>query len=96
MSTICDGKSWETRISSSPSAIQRRWDSSTDPLLQSPRCRNGYRLTFQLRLPEGGSVASDQDELGLARAQRLEGRSVSEDDCNFNVSILSSDSEHIS
>jgi hypothetical protein len=36
--------------------------------------------TLELRLPEGRSVAGDDDELGLARAERLEGGLVAQSD----------------
>jgi len=40
-----------------------------------------HGVVLELRLAERGSVSSNDDELGLARAERLESRLVSHDDC---------------
>ena len=43
-----------------------------------------HGVVLELRLAEGRSVASNDDELGLAAAEGLEGRLVSEGDyCGF-------------
>lgn len=39
-----------------------------------------HAVVLQLRLAERRGVASNDDELGLARTERLEGRLVSESD----------------
>ena len=54
----------------------------------SIRCQ--FQRTLELRLPERWSVASDDDELGLARAQRLEGRLVAKGDLTrlWKMSVL--------
>lgn len=41
-----------------------------------------HGVVLKLGLPERRSVAGDDDELGLARAEGLKGRLVAESDCN--------------
>jgi hypothetical protein len=40
-----------------------------------------HSVVFQLRLAQRRGIAGDDDELGLSRAESLEGRFVSESDC---------------
>lgn len=44
-----------------------------------------HAVVLELRLAQRRSVASNDDELGLARAEALEGRLVSEGDCGATV-----------
>lgn len=46
-----------------------------------------HGVVLELRLAERGSVASDDDQLGLARAQALEGRLVAKGDCRMLVRL---------
>lgn len=49
-------------------------------LLSSSSLHSFAKRTLELRLPERWGVASDDDELGLARAKRLESRLVAKSD----------------
>jgi hypothetical protein len=42
-----------------------------------------HRVVLEFTLAERRSVSGDDDELGLARAELLEGRLISESDCNI-------------
>jgi len=44
-----------------------------------------HAVVLKLRLAKRRSVASNDDELGLAGTKRLEGRLVSEGDCGLSV-----------
>lgn len=43
-----------------------------------------HAVVLELGLAQRRSVASDDDELGLSGAEALEGRLVSEGDCNWH------------
>lgn len=54
-----------------------------------------HGVVLELRLSEWGSVAGNDDQLGLARAKSLDGRLVAKGDCTWrirHVSILVSSS----
>lgn len=42
-----------------------------------------HGVVLELRLAERGSVAGDDDELGLVRAKALQGRLVAQGDCKL-------------
>ena len=49
-------------------------------------CLGKHSVVLELRLPQGRGVASNDDELGLAGAQALEGRLVTQSDPTKSVS----------
>lgn len=52
-----------------------------------------HGVVLELRLAERGSVGGDDDELGLAVTEGLQGRLVSQSDWMQHVRILSLDSK---
>ena len=52
-----------------------------------------HGVVLELRLAERGSVGGDDDELGLAVTEGLQGRLVSQGDWMQHVRILSLDSK---